>query len=678
MATLALLCGCKKAIEEIPAPEVTDVLPFSVTVQPENETRASFSGSSLDEGQYIFAEGDKLYITGAEGQISGELSIAAGAGTGSATFSGNLICTGGFEPTASTVLSATLVGSQQGTFFSVTDGRITAGPTYPSSIANTTLADLVQKYSHFTSSITYDTHHFTLTQQTVFLNFVIELYASDLTGSPASVQMDIKGSDGTTVLRSITGVPVGGSSTIARIVFTTVFPAGTDLQSAQTWINNGTGFHCTPDFASDLNLEANNYYRVNRSGVDDFTVEAPSSGQGASVTFNYGPVKYRTYSGGTWSDWDDYSSTIPLSAGEKVAFRGYKTSYANTGGNTPLISTDNNVYIYGDIMSLMLDEHDVRQSSVGANAFKQAFKDCANINIHPDLDKDLFLSAETLNASCYEGMFQGCTSLTKTPMLPSTTLATSCYKDMFSGCSSITSLPSGFLPATTLAASCYEGMFSNCTSLATIPSGLLPATTLADMCYHRMFLYCAFTNLPSGLLPATNLAFGCYWKMFEDCRSLQTVPNNLLPAMNLATACYARMFFRCTSLQRGPDLPAINAAPACYFVMFRNCAAIKYVKCMLYLDETQRNGSDKNSALSTYNKTEDPPEDNLRTWTVIDFWTVFNKWLTKSPSGESYNVPNNNTCEYVYNSAMPTSIFTISIAGATLIPSNWVKTPVAP
>lgn len=314
-------------------------------------------------------------------------------------------------------------------------------------------------------------------------------------------------------------------------------------------------------------------------------------------------------------------------------------------------------------------------NTIDNSGCKEMFKGCISLTSLPSGQ----LPATTLATSCYEGMFSGCSKLATIPanLLPATTLAPSCYKDMFSRCSNLTSLSSGQLPATALAESCYEGMFSNCTKLATIPADLLPATTLADLCYHRMFLYCAFTTLPEGLLPATNMTFGCYWKMFEDCRSLTTVPDNLLPAMNLATACYARMFFRCTSLQRGPILPAINPAPACYFVMFRNCRSIKYVKCMLYLDENHRNGSDKVPELAPYNKTEDPPLNNLRTWTVIDMWTVFNKWLTKSPSG-GFDVPNDNTCVYEYNSNMPTSIFSISIAGATLVPSNWTKTPIVP
>ena len=613
MTALTLVFGCKKTVEDTLEPVVTSILPYSVTVQPEKETRASFSGSSIGEGQYIFAEGDKLYITGAEGQIYGELSLASGAGTGSATFSGDLTCTGGFEPTASTILTATLVGSSQaGSFFTVSGGRISSGPNYPSELAyNASITDIVEHYSHFTSSFPYSLHKFYLNQQTVFLNFGVELYRSDLIGDPSSVTMEIKESDGSTLIRRITGVPVTGSSTIAKIKFVSVFPSGTDLQGAQTWINNGAGIHCLPDFSEDLNLEENKYYRVIRSAVDDFTVEAPSSGSGASVTFNYGPVQYKEYKGGSWSDWADYSSTISLSPGEKVSFRGHNSSYANTTGSTPLITTVNNVYLYGDIMSLICDENYDRQTEVGSQAFYQAFMGLSTINIHPD--KELILSAETLNQSCYEGMFANCSGLNKTP--------------------------------------------------------ILPATIMADMCYHRMFYDCdALSTLPEGLLPSTTLAFGCYWKMFENCGALASVPSNLLPATTLATACYARMFYQCgNSFTTAPDLPAINPAPACYFNMFRHSKKLKYVKCMLYLEGDQLAGGE---IPGYYKKDDNPPAEEFRKFLLCTMYTIFNKWLN--------DTTNANTSEYVYNENMAESTCNISIAGATLVPGNWKKTPVAP
>lgn len=140
-------------------------------------------------------------------------------------------------------------------------------------------------------------------------------------------------------------------------------------------------------------------------------------------------------------------------------------------------------------MSLICDENWVRHSSVGENAFKQAFKSCANIDIPSG--KNLFLSAETLGTSCYESMFFGCTNLTKTPILPSTTLARSCYRQMF----------------------------EECTKLETVPADLLPATILAEYCYYRMFYHCTkMTSAPDLLAP--DPVIGCYYEMFRTCSSL--------------------------------------------------------------------------------------------------------------------------------------------------------------
>lgn len=566
LLTLPLLfCGCVKDIPQEPVPEVTSVFPFSVTVMPEPGTRASFDGTTIDAGQYVFATGDKLYVTGGGGKISGELALDSGAGTGTGVFSGDLSITGGYEPTASTALSATLVGASQSSgFFTISDHKITDGPIYPATIANTTLEGLVQNYSHFTSSFTFAEHQITLTQQTVFLNFALELFKTNLTGSPTEVDINVKSSDGSTLLRTVTDVPVGGSSTIARINFTTVFPAGNDLRDAQIWIDNGSGIQCLPNFASDLTLEANKYYRVARSVIDDFTIEAPSSGTGTTVTFNYTPVQYKVYSGGSWTDWADYSTAISLAAGEKVSFRGQLTSYANNGGSTPLFTSANNVYIYGDMMSLICDENYVRRTAVGEKAFFQAFKNCDRVNIHPD--KELILSAETLGTSCCESMFEGCTSLTKTPMLLATTLADMCYNKMFKGCS-------------------------------------------------------ALESLPEGLLPATTLAFGCYAKMFHGCSNLTTVPSTLLPATTLAKACYNSMFFNCTKLTAAPDLPATDPQSGCYFAIFRHCHALTSVKCLIYVE------SKSVDQPSGYDGSPDPEASNMKNWDEINLWTVFNKWM---------------------------------------------------
>ena len=117
---------------------------------------------------------------------------------------------------------------------------------------------------------------------------------------------------------------------------------------------------------------------------------------------------------------------------------------------------------------------------------------------------------------CYQGMFQGCTSLTRAPELPATTLAKSCYDFMFQGCTNLIQAPE--LPATTLASYCYQGMFSDCTSLTQAPE--LSATALASYCYYMMFSGCTSLTQVSEL-PATALANLCYYRMFYGCTSLK-------------------------------------------------------------------------------------------------------------------------------------------------------------
>ena len=75
-----------------------------------------------------------------------------------------------------------------------------------------------------------------------------------------------------------------------------------------------------------------------------------------------------------------------------------------------------------------------------------------------------FATYESVVGDAFTHLFDGCTSLTKAPVLPATTFSGSCYPFMFKGCTSLTEAPA--LPATTLAEHCYNSMFSGCTSLS--------------------------------------------------------------------------------------------------------------------------------------------------------------------------------------------------------------------
>lgn len=88
-----------------------------------------------------------------------------------------------------------------------------------------------------------------------------------------------------------------------------------------------------------------------------------------------------------------------------AAFRGKRTGY---GG---LFTSDNPVYVYGDLMSLVCDaNYEPLRSLTATNAFKESFKGRTNVDIDPE--KELVLSAETVGTSGYLSMFEGCSSLT--------------------------------------------------------------------------------------------------------------------------------------------------------------------------------------------------------------------------------------------------------------------------
>ena len=556
LALLMLLCSCNKDWPDTREPEVTAVVPFSVTVETGLSTRASFSGDAMGSGQYLFATGDALYITGGDaGQVSGKLTLASGAGTGTGQFRGDLSFTDGYEPTDETVLSATLVGaSQTDGFFTVSGDKITAGPVYPATIDYASLAELVQKYSHFTASFPYNTRQFTLTQQTVFLSFKVDFFSTALTGSPTILNVELR--DAHSVKQTVRNIPVGGNTSITKLSFTTVMPADENLQGVQTWVANGSGIYCEPDFAADVALSANKYYRVTRTAIDPFTVEAPSTGTGASVTFNYPDnVEYRTFNitSGVWSAWEECPTTaIVLSAGEKVSFRGKRTSYANNNHTTPLISSDNLVYIYGDMMSLICDENWERNTAVEADAFKEAFLNNSKINI--PADKDLVLSAVTLGSSCYKSMFKGCTSLDAAPQIDATTLANNCFQEMFSGCHALRTAQDAFAFSGSIPQSACQQMFYDCVALTGAPEMASVDGTIEQSGCNQMYSGCIELRTAPSCLKAHTVNQQGYYRMFYGCSKLNTPPASL-PATNLSKSAYYQMFYRCVALTDIPDFP---------------------------------------------------------------------------------------------------------------------------
>ena len=229
--------------------------------------------------------------------------------------------------------------------------------------------------------------------------------------------------------------------------------------------------------------------------------------------------------GASWTSANSNPISISVTAGDMVRLRGNNTCYGNDALGMPThITATNDVYVYGNIMSLVhKDDFATNNTLTSDFAFAELFctddyAETANTTIKSHPTKELLLPATSLPMGAYMYMFAKCQGLTHAPELLAMTLSPACYHRMFGDCTALVAAPN--LPATTLAEECYFSMFDGCTALTTAPD--LPATTLADGCYSEMFAHCtALTKAP--VLLATTLANNCYEDMFNGCSSLNYV-----------------------------------------------------------------------------------------------------------------------------------------------------------
>lgn len=153
----------------------------------------------------------------------------------------------------------------------------------------------------------------------------------------------------------------------------------------------------------------------------------------------------------SWKEEGAENESITLAAGQKVSFFGDNATYGDFDSDGypygSYFNISGDCYVYGNIMSMISSTNftDLKELTGGGN-FINLFSDCYHLKNHPD--KQLLLPATTLTSSCYYGMFQGCSALSRAPDLPATTLEGGCYGQMFLNCTGLTKAPA--LPATTL------------------------------------------------------------------------------------------------------------------------------------------------------------------------------------------------------------------------------------
>ena len=289
------------------------------------------------------------------------------------------------------------------------------------------------------------------------------------------------------------------------------------------WLSNvsptGTFYtNADANWPSGVSGIPTSWTRVNEGAptVDDITkpLTFKATQDGSTVTLRKraspsGDFQTSRDGGNTWVDYT-IDTAITLNTGDEVSFRAKSDRSEQSNQNYFQFGMTGKIEAWHNVMSLYRTND--------------------------------FATYDTVVRYAFVDLFEGCTSLTKAPVLPATTLAPSCYVRMFSDCLSLTKAP--VLPATTLAPSCYVRMFYDCQSLTEAP--VLPATTPFDHCYNGMFYGCSsLTKAPA--LPATTLSFYCYCNMFSGCQSLTKAPE--LPATTLVDKCYQSMFYGCQSLK---------------------------------------------------------------------------------------------------------------------------------
>lgn len=262
--------------------------------------------------------------------------------------------------------------------------------------------------------------------------------------------------------------------------------------------------------AAYIEVDGNNYYLVQQdlsqgwmseaellergwstsTPTDDpakpLTFKATADGSSVRITKTGSPAgsfEYSTDDGATWSAYT-IDTAISLNNGDSVSFRAVADRTSDQGSSRYFhFVMSGMIEAYHNAMSLIYASNYEDKASTGiVRAFYNLFNGCTALTRAP------LLPATELSESCYWGLFKGCSNLTQATELPATILVASCYRDMFYGCSSLEEAP-GILARTMSGTYCCHSMFYNCTSLIKAPE--LYVTALTNYCYNSMFYGCS-------------------------------------------------------------------------------------------------------------------------------------------------------------------------------------------
>ena len=204
-------------------------------------------------------------------------------------------------------------------------------------------------------------------------------------------------------------------------------------------------------------------------------------------------VEYSTDSGRTWVALANGSNTPMLTPNDVIWWRGINHPIGTESDAGAPLSTHLGVGTFsssgrfnaeGNSLSLLYGDNFEEQTDFATYtwAFDALFKNCSGL-----VDASgLVMDGIALPTRCYRQLFNGCTRLTKAPVLMAEILSVNCYLGMFAECTSLVDAPA--LIAKTMVQGCYARMFENCTSLVDAPK--LNAKKIEKDCYDMMFDGC--------------------------------------------------------------------------------------------------------------------------------------------------------------------------------------------
>ena len=450
--------------------------------------------AGLDGSKYVFREGDKLYVTGRNGEVHGVLTLQEPYNTSSGKFDGTLEIEGS-DPSADLQLTATLVSA--GDKIHIIDDEFVTGVEYPTSenALASTMEEAVNWFSDFTGEGTYGNQKFTLYQHSAFIAF--NLTFEDATGiknSEASINVEVIPNAFSSSRRSGTVTKASSSDNVS---FVAAFEGGIYLLAYDNLVVSWAGGSGTVtkefSFTKSTTLDANKKSNFSRTVADAdcsdwFTIEAIEDGtvvklkkpEGDSATAD-GKIEFKREGDTDWTSFEFQPTVQPiatLTAGEKLYMRGTYTCYQQKQNpNTPVLQFTKPCYAYGDMM-YMLGTKDgsgnfvAKGTDIPAEGFNRFFFNNDNLKSKNGRDK---AEVKKLTIGSYGGylaqsackqMFDGCDSLTIAPLLYSENIVSGSethYSGMFQNCSKLEIAP--LVNITTPGTNTYGVMFQNCTNL---------------------------------------------------------------------------------------------------------------------------------------------------------------------------------------------------------------------